>query len=62
MKQYYIKVTRTDKTEFTDLKTAKDVIKSFNNLYSVWDTLKEFNYLSIEIYKLGCTLPKRILI
>lgn len=62
MKLYYIKVTSKNKTEYTELKTAKDVLKSFNKLHSVWDILKEFNYTSIEIYKTGDSLPKRILI
>ena len=48
--------------EYTRKMTAKEVLKSFNKLYAVWDTLKEFNYTSIEIYKSGDNLPKRILI
>ena len=62
-KEYYIKVSLLNrKAEYTRKMTAKEVLKYFNKLYAVWDTLKEFNYTSIEIYKSGDNLPKRILI
>lgn len=61
--QYYIKVTTNKIIEVTpDLYNARNVLKSFNDLYNCWDTLKSYGYKSIELYKIGCTLPKRILI
>lgn len=61
--QYYIKVTTNKLTEVTpDLYTGRNAINSFNEFYDCWKTLHENGYKSIELYKIGCTLPKRILI
>lgn len=61
--QYYIKVTTDKFTEVTpDLYNCRNVLQSFNDLYDCWKTLHSHGYKSIELYKIGCTLPKRILI
>lgn len=62
MKLYYIKVTVKGESSVTKLMSARDALKSFNKLYDVWGVLKEFNYTSIEMYKIGDNLPKRILL
>lgn len=60
---YYIKVTTNKNISVTpDLYTGRNAINSFNEFYDSWKTLHAHGYKSIELYKIGCTLPKRILI
>lgn len=60
---YYIKVTTNKSVSVTpDLYTGRNALNSFNEFYDCWKTLNESGYKSIELYKIGCTLPKRILI
>lgn len=60
---YYIKVTTNKSISVTpDLYTGRNAINSFNEFFDSWKTLHAHGYKSIELYKIGCTLPKRILI
>lgn len=62
-KQYYIKITTNKLAEVTpDLYTGKDAINFFNEFLECWETLQSYGYKSIELYKIGCTFPKIILI
>lgn len=61
--QYYIKVTTNKSVSVTpDLYGGRNALNSFNEFLECWKTLHAHGYKSIELYKIGCTLPKRILI
>lgn len=60
--QYYIKITTKKSIEVTpDLYTAKNVLKEFNEFRECWNTLHGNGYKFIELYKIGCDIPKRII-
>lgn len=60
---YYIRVITDKIIEVTpDLYTGRNAINSFNEFLECWKTLHSHGYKSIELYKIGCTLPKRIII
>lgn len=60
---YYIKVTTNKSVSVSpDLCTGRNAINSFNEFSEYWNTLRAHGYKSIKLYKIGCTLPKRILI